>query len=83
MIFALTGLILAIGIKIILICHPRDQPMGACRRLVARGYIKLCTHAMCIFGWFTFMSYDYVTLDEVDHYEEYLGTVEEQREYQR
>ena len=83
LLFAFLGLLLAIGVKLILICHPRDRPMGACRRTIARGFIKVTVHCMVIFAWFTFMGYDNLTLEDVNNYEKYLGTIEEQREYQR
>ena len=40
-------------------------------------------HLQATIGFFTLISYTYVSPETVNHYEEYLGTVEEQRQCQQ
>ena len=39
-------------------------------------------YMIAIVGWFTFYSYTYLSLEQVNFYEEYLGPLEDQRQYQ-
>ena len=60
-------------INITMIGQDLDRPIGTIRKGILLFWYKLHTHIMCIFGLFTLLSYKYVSNEEVNFYEEYLG----------
>ena len=76
------GLILGILLNLWLVCHDRARPITGCRRVLCRGTLKICVNLMGIFGWFTYFGYEYVSQERVNFYEEYLGSVQDQRRWQ-
>jgi hypothetical protein len=72
------GLILVILLNVILICHDSSRPITGIRRFLLRSVMYVCTNLISVVGWFTYLGYDTMTMEQVNHYEEYLGTVKEQ-----
>ena len=70
----LSCLILAIGLKLLLIGHDMEKPLTGCRQLLTKGFTKLMGNLMCLFGFFIYCSHGYMTPEQVNHYEEYLGS---------
>ena len=60
-------------IKLTLIGHDRDRPMGNFRRHVMIFWYKLYAHLIMFFGVFTVMTHKRLSHEEVGWYEEYLG----------
>ena len=75
-------LCLITSLAIFMIGHNRSRPLGGCRKFLCSGALKLFTNLMCVFGWFTYMGYGYLSREDVNNYEEYLGPMEEQNRYQ-
>lgn len=71
-------LILAIGLRILIICQDMKRPITGCRKFLCHNFTKLMCGLVSAFGFFTYMGYDHLTLEQVNHYEEYLGSVETQ-----
>mmetsp|Transcript_25563 Transcript_25563/g.31925 ORF Transcript_25563/g.31925 Transcript_25563/m.31925 type:complete len:124 (-) Transcript_25563:674-1045(-) len=69
-------------LKIWLIGHNKGKPVRGLRRLLCVGTLKVSVKLMGLLGWWTNFSYDRLTLEQVNHYEEYLGPREEQKQYQ-
>ena len=78
----LMALILLIVLNIALIGSDRSRPPNACRRLFIRWTVYIFINAASIFGWFTYLGYGVMTPEQVNYYEEYLGTREEQEHAQ-
>ena len=74
---ALLMIIMAIMANVFLICHDRRKAITGCRKFLCKMLIKLCVNLICLGGCFTYMGYKYISLEEVNFYEEYLGSVEE------
>ena len=72
------ALIMVILLNVILIGHKDSTPITGCRRFFLRIVMTLGTNLVSMFGWFTFNSYDNMTREQVNNYEEYLGSVEDQ-----
>ena len=72
----------ALLLKIWLIGHKGTRPMSRIRKFLCTATVHTCAKLMGIFGWWTDFSYNYLTPEEVNHYEEYLGPLEEQKRYQ-
>ena len=72
------GIVLALGLNLLLICHDREKPLGFCRRILCRLFAKFCVFFIALICYGTYMSSKQLTLEDVNYYEEYLGTVEEQ-----
>lgn len=73
----LTGLLL----KIWLIGHKQNTPMSSFRKFLCGTTLKVITKLMGLFGWWTNFSYERLTLEQVNHYQEYLGPIEEQKKF--
>ena len=74
--------IMALGLNAFLVCHAKGRPITGLRFLLCRGLVKTGVILISVIGFFTYPSYRYLTLEDVNHYEEYLGSQEEQRRYQ-
>lgn len=61
-----------------LIGQSMDKPISGCRRLTIRGTYKFVCFMFSVFTNFNFPTWHYMTLDEVSHYEEWLGPRAEQ-----
>ena len=68
-----TGILL----NIFLICHDRSKPITGLRRILCKGTAKLGVNIGMIFGWCIWLGHDYMDLEQVNYYEEYLGPREE------
>lgn len=68
---------MSFGCNVLLLCHDRSKAVGGVRRFLCRNWVKFWTHFFCITGCFIFLTYEYVSLEQVNFYEEYLGTIEE------
>ena len=70
--------LLAIGgvmwllLKFWLCCHKPEKPMGRCRRCLVRWTFKISMTFMGLM-WFTWYGYEYISDEQVNNYEEYLG----------
>ena len=64
-------------LSIFLIGHDRSRPITGCRKFLCSFVLKWITIVMCVVCWFTYMGYDYLTLEDVNHYQEFLGPLEE------
>ena len=64
---------LALFSKIALCCHRRNQPITGCRKSCLICIWTTFLKIMGFFAWFMHVSYDFVTPEEVNYYEEYLG----------
>ena len=69
--------IMVILVNIVMIGHDRKKPLGSCRGFLSRIILKLGSHLFSIVGYFTFIGYEYKTLEDVNFYEEYLGSFDE------
>ena len=76
------SLICAIGLNLFLICHDRARPLTGLRLLLCRGLVIFTAQGICIVAFFTYCGHATKTLEQVNFYEEYLGTREQQRAYQ-
>lgn len=50
--------------------------MGGVRLYFVKNVCQGYTHLMAMVGWFTLFSKDYMTLEQVNYYEEYLGPLD-------
>ena len=82
LLFVLVCFVMAVLLNICLIGHNRSTPVTGCRFFFVRGIFYIFVTIMSIVCFFTFQRRVYKTLEEVNFYEEYLGTREEQRAYQ-
>lgn len=73
------GLLMVLLLNLVLICHDTSRPIRGCRKVLISGIMYIGTNLVSLVGWFTYLGHAYVTESQVDHYEEYLGTVEEQQ----
>lgn len=71
------SLLMVILVNVILICHKDSTPITGCRRFFLRIVLYLGTNLVSMFGWFTYNSHNYMTREQVNKYEEYLGSVDE------
>ena len=74
----LIGTLLALLLNLYMIGHDKTQPLSGCRRFFCRYTLMLLTNMIVVVGFFTYLGYDRMSMDEVNDYEEYLGTVVEQ-----
>ena len=72
-------LLMALLLWLALICHDRRRPLSGCRRSIVRAIVYGGTWLISLVGWFTSLSYRRMSRDQVNFYEEYLGSQEEQR----
>ena len=78
----LTTFLTLILINVLLIGHNRNDPITGFREKLCRNYLKGAMYLLAIGVWFTKVSHTYVQPEDVGHYEEYLGPIEEQQRYQ-
>ena len=71
-----TFFMMSIILNVLMICYDRSRPMGGVRLYFAKNVCQGYIHLMAMVGWFTFFSKDYMTLEQVNYYEEYLGPLD-------
>ena len=70
------GLSLLIWLKLLLIGHKNDgTPIRGCRKAVFAFIFKIHFHLMSFLAVLNILRHEQITLEDVNHYEEYLGTV--------
>ena len=69
--------VMAIVLSLILIGHDRSKPITGLRKFLCQGTVKVCIYLVCLVMYFTVMSAQYMTLEQVNNYEEYLGPLSE------
>ena len=74
--------VMAIILMIVLIGHDRNKPITGLRKVLCQGTIRVTIYLICLVMYFTFMSSERITLEQVNNYEEYLGPISEQKKYQ-
>ena len=75
MLFLVVSMIsLMIWINIFMIGQEEGVPLTGCRKRGLAFIYKVHAHLMCTIGWFTSVSWERMNLEQVKHYEEYLGT---------
>ena len=72
------GITLTTTVKLILGGDPTAKPNERQVKLLKLTY-KIHTHALSLVSYFTLLRYNYLTLEDVNHYEEYLGPKSEQK----
>ena len=76
------GLTLCIILKIALLCQPMDQPIKGCRKCFIRVCYKVSTFLFQLITNFHFVRFKRLTMEDVNHYTEWLGPVEvQEREF--
>ena len=82
----LIGTILAINLiiwlKLFMLGHTDGNPIVGCRRAILSFFYKMHVHLQCAFTWFTRVKWQRISSEQVGNYEEYLGTVDQQKHYQ-
>ena len=68
---------MALFVNLFLCCHKPNRPLTGCRKVMVRGTFKFFLRLSGLFGWFTYFQTDYLSEEQVNHYEEYLGTRKE------
>ena len=75
----LAGIIIVIQCNICLICHDRSKPLQpGFRKWCLKWVYNIGARSLAYWILFTHYSVEYVTPEEVNYYEEWLGTKEEQ-----
>lgn len=69
---------MVILLNVILIGHDSSRPITGCRYAFLKVIMYVGTNLISIFGFFTYLGHGRMTTDQVNNYEEYLGTPEEQ-----
>lgn len=67
------AILLCLIIKIAMIGHARNEPLGCCRRPIIRWTYKIVATLFQLFTNFNFVTWSRLTLEDVNHYEEWLG----------
>lgn len=67
------GLCIVILTSVLLIGQPQNMPITGCRKVLIRWINKLFVTLFSLFTNFSILSWKYVTEEEVNFYEEYLG----------
>ena len=74
----ITGLIIVIEINLCMIAHDRSKPLSdGCRKWCLKWVYNIGARALGYVIIFAHYSHRDVSLEEVDYYEEWLGTKEE------
>ena len=55
------SIILAVALKILMVCHDLDKPLGPIRKFLCQWFTKLIALLIGVFGLFMFMGYSYMT----------------------
>ena len=75
----LEGIVIVIQINLCLICHDRTRPLDdGCRKWCLKWVYHFGARALSFLILFTHQSHTYLSAQDVNHYEEWLGTKEEQ-----
>lgn len=72
------ALICILLVKLALIGHPANEPLGGCRKPFIRWCYKVFTFLFQLITNFNVVTFNKLTLDDVDHYQEWLGPKEQQ-----
>jgi len=71
------GGIIALGLTLLLLCHPMDKPIKGCRAVMIRWWFKVMTFLFQLIVNFNFVTWKSITLEDVSYYEKWLGPVHE------
>lgn len=72
------GLLLVVQISICMLCHDRSKPLqDGCRKWCLKWVYNIGARSLGYWIFFAHYSYKIVSLEEVNYYEEWLGTREE------
>ena len=66
-------LILCVFVKIALICQPMNAPIRGCRKCFIRWCYRIACFLFQFFSNFNFVTWSYLSMSDVKHYEEWLG----------
>ena len=69
---------LVIWINITMIGQERNVPIGSCRRSILLFWYKLHTYLICGLTFFTRLTWERVSKEEVNGYSDYLGSLDTQ-----
>ena len=76
---AIFGILVVLMVNLSLIGHDRTKPMAdGCRKWIVRRVYLFWAHSISLLIYWTWIRYEYVSEEQVNHYQEYLGTKEEQ-----
>ena len=78
LILVILAIILLILLTIFLLGHDKTKPMSGFRRWIVRRIYIIWAHAFSILAFWTCKNYKYISEKDVNYYQEYLGTKEEQ-----
>ena len=78
LILVILAIILLILLTIFLIGHDKTKPMSGCRRWIVRRIYIIWAHAFSLLAFWTCINYKFISEEDVNYYQEYLGTKEEQ-----
>ena len=70
-------ILLLIVVTIFMIGQPAGQPLTPCRRVIIRWAYKATAFSIQLFAIWQFQTWKYLTMDDVDNYEEWLGPIEQ------
>ena len=77
MLFLVVAMVsLMIWINIFMLGSQEGVPLTGCRKRGLAFIYKVHAHLMCTVGWFTIVRWDRISKEQVNNYEEYLGTVD-------
>ena len=71
--------ILTLIVSIVLLGQPRDGKLSGGRKTCMKFWYKLTTHLISGGTFFCRLKYQYLTLDDVHFYQEYIGPVLKKR----
>ena len=65
-------------VNILMVGHPMGEPLTGVRKKILAWTYKLHVYTQSVFALFTSIRYREISLEQVNHYQEYLGTKEYQ-----
>lgn len=80
LLFAILALcILMLVLNLLLLGHEPDTPITGLRKRLLTATYKVITHMIAFFSFSSVMTYSIMPAEDVDYYQDYLGTPEEQQ----
>ena len=73
--------VMAVLLNIWLVGQDRSQPLSVVRKYLCQFTTKICINLIGLVCFFTYFDHEYMQLEAVGFYEEYLGPFDEQRRY--
>lgn len=71
------GLFVCGFLRIFMACSDSTKPLSDCRKRPIRFFYQLSAFCFQFFANFTFVTFKYLSRADVNHYEEWLGPVDE------